>query len=168
MQTYDQNAIAAAFSIVARLVREEKPVILTKVDGLNVTNYRWFREAVTHTFTQEKHGVDLQKIFIIDKDNPQIWHRNTSPNRNPQDIELIKRIIVAMSVASKEFRKNRPEKPVKTAVIQEKSLADYSLEELRAEVQKREKLIAKEHYAKQLECSVEELPKIVESILALL
>lgn len=168
MQTYDQNAIAAAFSTVARLVREDKPICLTKIEGLNVTNYRWFRDAVTHTFTQEKHGVDLQKIFIIDKDNPQIWHRNTSPNRNPQDIELIKRIIVAMSVASREFRKNRPEKPVKTAVIQEKTLADYSLDELKAEVQKREKFIAREHYAKQLGCSIEDLPKVVEAILALL
>jgi len=168
MHTYDQNAIAAAFSIVARLVREEKPVVLTKIEGLNGINYRWFREAVTHTFTKEKHGVELQKIFIIDKDNPQIWHRNTSPNRNPQDIELIKRIIVAMGVVAKEFRQNRPEKLVKPVVVHEKSLADYSLEELKAEVQKRENLIAKEHYAKQLGCSVEELSKVVETILALL
>lgn len=168
MQTYNQNSIAAAFSTVARLVREEKPVVLTKINGLNGMNYRWFREAVTHTFTQEKHGVDLQKIFIIDKENPQIWHRNTSPNRNPQDIELIKRIIVAMSVVAKEFRKTRPEKCVKPVVVQEKSLADYSLEELKAEVQKREKFIAKEHYAKRLECSIEDLPKVVEAILALL
>ena len=168
MQTYDQTAIAAAFSTVARLVREEKPVVLTKVEGLNTINYRWFRAAVTHTFTQEKHGVDLQKIFIVDKENPQIWHRNTSPNRNPQDIELIKRIITAMSVAAKEFRNNRSEKPVQVAVTQERTLADYSLEELKAEVQRRENLIAKEHYAKQLGCSVEDLPKIVETILALL
>ncbi len=165
MQTYDQKAIAAAFSTVARLVREEKPVVLTKVDGLNVTNYRWFRDAVTHTFTKEKHGVDLQKIFIVDPANPQIWHRNTSPNKNPQDIELINRIIIAMSIASKMFRESRTSKPAK---VQEKTLADYSLEELKAEIQKREKLIAKEHYAKQLECSIADLPKVVESILALL
>ena len=75
---------------------------------------------------------------------------------------------MAMIIVAKDFRKNRPEKPVKPVVIQGKILADYSLEELKAEVQKREKLIAKEHYAKQLECSVEDLPKIVEAILALL
>jgi len=163
MQGYDQKAIAAAFSTVARLVREEKPVVLTKVDGLNVTNYRWFRDAVTHTFTKEKHGVDLQKIFIVDPANPQIWHRNTSPNKNPQDIELINRIVTAMSIAAKMFRESRASKP-----MQEKTLADYSLEELKAEIQRREKLVAIEHYAKQLECSVTDLPKVVETILALL
>lgn len=168
MKTYDKTAITAAFSTVARLVREEKPVVLTKIEGLNVINYRWFREAVTHTFTKEKHGVDLQKIFIIDSDNPQKWHRNTSPNKNPQDVELIDRIILAMSVAAKMFRQTRPVKEIEPVVVREKSLADYSLEELKAEVQKRENLIAKEHYAKQLGCSIEELPRVVETILALL
>ena len=70
-----------------------------------------------------------------------------------------------LSIASKMFRESRTSKPAK---VQEKTLADYSLEELKAEIQKREKLIAKEHYAKQLECSIADLPKVVESILALL
>ena len=107
----------------------------------------------------------MQKIFIVDPANPQIWHRNTSPNKNPQDIELIDRIIAAMSIAAKMFRESRASKPAK---VQGKTLADYSLEELKAEIQKREKFIAKEHYAKQLECSIADLPKVVESILALL
>lgn len=164
MQVYDKKAIAAAFSTVARLVREGKPIALTAVEGLNDYNYRWFREAVTHTFVKDKHGVDLQKIFIVDSANPKIWHRNTNPSKNPQDIELIDRIIAAMSVVSKAYNESHS-KPVK---VQKKTLVDYSLEELKAEIQRREKLIAKEHYAKQLGCSVEELPEVVKAILAIL
>jgi len=101
MRKYDKNTIAAAFSTVARLVREGQPVVLGKVEGLNSTNQVWFRAAVTHNFNEKDHGVSLQRIFIVDEKNPQQWRRNTGAKDNPKDIELVDRIMQAMTVVAR-------------------------------------------------------------------
>ena len=107
MPRYNKTAIAAAFSTVARLVREGQPVILGKIEGLNRVSQTTFKAAITHNFNTKDHGVDLQRIFIIDKENPQHWTRNTGAKDNPKDIELVDRIIRAMSVVSKTKRAER-------------------------------------------------------------
>lgn len=108
MRQYDKTAIAAVFSTVARLVREGKPVVLCKIDGLtNAEQQASFRSAVTHNFNEKDHGFDLQQIFIIDKKNPSHWTRNTGAKDNPKDIELVDRIRKAMSLVSKMKRIQR-------------------------------------------------------------
>ena len=101
MRHYDKNTIAAAFSTVARQVREGKPVVLGKVEGLNSTNQVWFKAAVTHNFNEKDHGFNLQKIFIVDEKNPQQWKRNTGAKDNPKDIELVDRIMRAMTLVAR-------------------------------------------------------------------
>jgi len=97
MRTYDKTTIAAVFSTVARLVREGKPVVLSQIEGLNSSSGWAFKLAVTHNFSEEKHGVNLQKIFIVDKEDQHCWRRNPSTPNNPKDIELVDRIIRAMT-----------------------------------------------------------------------
>lgn len=169
---YNKTAIAAAFSTVARLVREGQPVVLSKVEGLNSFNARFFRQAVTHNFNEKDHGFNLQRIFIIDKENPQNWHRNTSPNKNPDDATLIDLVIKAMQWVYAHYEpvsvnKQRvvvaPAEPVKVI-----TLADFTLEELKEEVARREKAIAREELAKKLGVSENDLGKIAETILSLL
>lgn len=165
---YNKAAIAAAFSTVARLVREGQPVVLSKVEGLNASSRVFFRQAVTHNFNEKDHGFELQRIFIVDKDNPQQWHRNTSPNKNPGDIELIDLIIRAMQWVYAHYepvRRGPKKAPVENTVV---TLESFTLEELRAEVAKREKAIAREEIAKKLGVSVDELAKVAETILSLL
>lgn len=101
MRQYDKTAIAAAFSTVARQVREGKPVVLGKVEGLNSTNQVWFKAAVTHNFNEKDHGFNLQKIFIVDEKNPNQWKRNTGAKDNPKDIELVDRIMRAMTLVAR-------------------------------------------------------------------
>ena len=101
MRQYDKTAIAAAFSTVARQVREGKPVVLGKIEGLNSTNQVWFKAAVTHNFNEKDHGFNLQKIFIVDEKNPQQWKRNTGAKDNPKDIELVDRIMRAMTLVAR-------------------------------------------------------------------
>ena len=134
MRHYDKATIAAAFSTVARLVRAGQPVILSKVEGLNPRSCFYFKEAVTHNFNEKDNGFDLQRIFIVDDDNPRCWHRNTSPNKNPGDDTLIDLIIKAMTWLRKT-REGRPYKkaePVETPEerpVYTEDLTDAELEE---------------------------------------
>ena len=165
---YNKTAIAAAFSTVARLVREGQPVVLSKVEGLNSFNARFFRQAVTHNFNEKDHGFNLQRIFIIDKENPQNWHRNTSPNKNPDDIELIDLIIKAMQWIYAHYEPT-PRKPKEAAIaVPVNPLEAFTLEELKAEIESRERTIAREELAKKLGVPVERLGEIAETILSLL
>lgn len=147
MGTFNKTNITAAFTTVARLVREGQPVVLSQIAELNSVNQQWFRLAVTHSFTKEKHGVDLQRIFIVSKENPHDWHRNTSPNQNPQSVELIDRILLAMQWVSKHRDEIRPpqkkvepkeEKPMQSQeqprIPKEKPLSEYSIKEIRAAI----------------------------------
>jgi len=101
MRTYDKNTIAAAFSTVARLVREGKPVVLNQVKGLNHSSGWAFKLAVTHNFNEKDHGFNLQRIFFVDEKDRFHWTRNTGAKNNPKDIELIDRIILAMSTVNR-------------------------------------------------------------------
>lgn len=161
MRHYDKATIAAAFSTVARLVRAGQPVILSKVEGLNSRSGFYFKEAVTHNFNEKDNGFDLQRIFIIDDDDPRCWHRNTSPNKNPGDDTLIDLIIQAMTWLRKtrEGRPYKKKEPVTTPVhwgltLDPKQLTDeeldtaikevsYTLESFRTEVETRRARIAK-------------------------
>lgn len=93
MRLYNKAIIAAAFTEVSRLERENKPIVWSKL-GLNWPCMDKFKKAITHNFTREKHGFDLHRIFILDEKGN--IHRNTSPSKNPGDSSLIDLIIKAM------------------------------------------------------------------------
>jgi len=137
---YNSDSIKAAFATVARLVRTEQPIQLTKIEGLNSSNYRFFREAITHTFTKKNDGFDLQRIFIIDENGK--WHRNSSPNKNPTDETLITLIMQAMTYVSKKFQEEKlgkkgfsNSKPLE--LLSDTELAQ-ELEKLNTEIKRRE------------------------------
>ncbi len=135
MRAYDKTTIAAAFSTVARLVREGRPVSINKIKGLSSHGRVAFRAAITHNFNKKDHGFDLQKIFIVHNDSPSHWTRNTNANDNPKDIELIDRILLAMRIVR---RMNKGETaPAKTSVSKRIKIAkplpnpeDFTDEEL--------------------------------------
>lgn len=93
------NNVAAAFTTVAKKVERGEPIVISKI-GLPTCSASAFKMAVTHSFKKEKHGFDLQRIFIID--DKGLWHRNTSPNTNPKDEHLIDLIIKAMTYVRRE------------------------------------------------------------------
>lgn len=182
MGTFNKTNITAAFTTVARLVREGQPVVLSQIAELNSVNQQWFRLAVTHSFTKEKHGVDLQRIFIVSKENPHDWHRNTSPNQNPQSVELIDRILLAMQWVSKHRDEIRP--PQKKAEIKkelaaeqprivtpkEKPLSEYSTKELRAAITELNIELDKRlaTMSKRLGIPVADFQKVAEELLELI
>jgi len=182
MGTFNKTNITAAFTTVARLVREGQPVVLSQIAELNSVNQQWFRLAVTHSFTKEKHGVDLQRIFIVSKENPHDWHRNTSPNQNPQSVELIDRILLAMQWVSKHRDEIRP--PQKKAEIKkepaveqprivtpkEKPLSEYSTKEIRAAITELNIELDKRLAAmsKRLGIPVTDFQKVAEELLELI
>ncbi len=110
MRTFNKNQIAAAFTQVARLVEREDPVATSKL-GLSANTAQTFRKAITHTFKKDVDGFDLQKIFSVDKDNPNKWTRCSAPN-NPKDITLVDKIIEAMSYVNKQKKVSKKEKVV--------------------------------------------------------
>ena len=187
MGTFNKTNITAAFTIVARLVREGQPVVLSQIAELNSVNQQWFRLAVTHSFTKEKHGVDLQRIFIVSKENPHDWHRNTSPNQNPQSVELIDRILLAMQWVSKHRDEIRPpqkksqpkeEKPMTKETVEqprsitpkEKPLFEYSTKEIRAAITELNIELDKRLAAmsKRLGIPVADFQKVAEELLELI
>ena len=191
MGTFNKTNITAAFTTVARLVREGKPVILSQIAELNSVNQQWFRLAVTHSFTKEKHGVDLQRIFIVNKENPHDWHRNTSPNQNPQSVELIDRILLAMQWVSKHRDEIRPpqkkaepkkeEKPMEPKDVvkhieslmpkkEEKPLSEYSTREIRAAITELNIELDKRlaTMSKRLGIPVADFQKVAEELLELI
>lgn len=193
MGTFNKTNITAAFTTVARLVREGQPVVLSQIAELNSVNQQWFRLAVTHSFTKEKHGVDLQRIFIVNKENPHDWHRNTSPNQNPQSVELIDRILLAMQWVSKHRDEIRPpqkkakpkkeEKMVKPTSPefkeaidkargqeQVKPLSEYSTRELRTAIAELNKELdfRLEKMSRRLGIPVADFQKVAEELLELI
>lgn len=118
MRTFNKNQITAAFTQVARLVERGEFVATSKL-GLSANTAQTFRKAITHTFKKDVDGFDLQKIFSVDKDNPNKWTRCSAPN-NPKDITLVDKIIEAMSYVNKQKKASKKEKVVKETIIKEK------------------------------------------------
>ena len=94
MRHYDKKAVSAAFSTISRLSRENSPVVMAKIEGLNSMSRCILKEVLTHSFNFKKHGFTLDRIFYIDSKG--IWHRQPTPN-NPKDETLIDLIIEAMT-----------------------------------------------------------------------
>lgn len=96
MRSYDRNAVKAAFTTVARLVERNERVVISKL-GLSIPGSQAFKEAITHSFTVEKHGFTFHRIFKIQNGK---WIRCECPN-NPMGEEFIDRLIMAMTYVRK-------------------------------------------------------------------
>ena len=99
MRKYSYEKVAAAFKYVADCEKAGKAVYFTKISGLNNNAKQAFKEAITHSFTSVKHGVDLDKIFEFDVKTKTLKRKET-PN-NPKDGKLILRIMSAMTYVNK-------------------------------------------------------------------
>lgn len=107
MRHYDKKAVSAAFSTISRLSRENSPVVMVKIEGLNSVSRGILKEVLTHSFNYKTHGFTLDKIFHIDSKG--IWHRQPTPN-NPKDQTLIDLIIKAMTYVNVSKRNQRNNK----------------------------------------------------------
>lgn len=132
----NRDAVIAAFTTCARLSEQGKPIIFSRL-GLAGCSTTAFRKAITNTFTKEKHGIELEKIFNVNKENDHILIRREN-TKNPKDIHLIDLIIKAMTIVRREGSSDAPVKaisPVKVnKVINNKKL---SVEDLCLELKKR-------------------------------
>lgn len=133
MRTYNKVAITAAFTEISRLERENKSVVMYKLDGLNSQSRVILKEVLTHSFNFKNHGFTLDKIFSIDKEGK--WHRQSTPN-NPKDEKLIDIIIKAMTYVSleriarrehkkTEFKKSNPSQLTDEFLISELKTRGY-------------------------------------------
>lgn len=162
---YDKNNIAAAFSTVARLVRQDQPVVLSKVEGLNSVSCTIFKETVTHSFNEKDHGFNLQRIFSIDKEGK--WHRCVRTNNsNPTDETLIDLICQAMSYVAKAKKETtKPTKSIKVITLSEEEI-DKEIERLttiKKEMQlKREKKAKLQAILDFGEISLDELTNLIK------
>ena len=99
MRTFNRNSISAALLTVFRMVKNEQPIVWTKIEGLNSTSCVFFKEAVTHSF--EKNGIPLKRLFIINDDGKTL-HLNTSVNPDYRTSpELPDYVMEAMAFVSK-------------------------------------------------------------------
>lgn len=103
MRTYDRNAVKAAFTTVARLVDRNERVVISKL-GLSIPGSKAFKEAITHSFTIEKHGFTFNRIFQIKNGK---WIRCQCAN-NPMGEEFIDRLIMAMTYCRRNKKDETP------------------------------------------------------------
>lgn len=127
MRTYDRNAVKAAFTTVARLVDRNERVVFSKL-GLSSAGAVAFKDAITHSFTAEKDGFTLNRIFKI-KDGK--WIRCEYAN-NPMGEEFVDRLLMAMAYCRKWRMENRQAKKTETPV-----LSSYKVEDLLTELTRR-------------------------------
>lgn len=105
MKKYSYEKVAAAFKYVADCERNGKPISFARIEGLSGNGKQAFKEAITHSFTSAKHGVDLEKVFEYDP-KTRLLKRKETPN-NPKDGRLILRIISAMTCVGKQKSERR-------------------------------------------------------------
>lgn len=115
-KTFQKEQIMAVFSVVSRCVQEGKPFAWSKL-GLNSYSTKWFHRAITHSFTEAKHGFTLHRIFQEMPDGTLIRKEHTG---NPGDHTLIDLIIQAMSYLSRlERNQEAPVEEVKEVSTEE-------------------------------------------------
>lgn len=138
MRVYNKSNIHKAFEYVALEVRaNRKKIVLSKIPGLSMTARGYFRDAITHSFNYNKHGFNLDRIFMINQDGE--WNR-VDKTKNPGDSSVIDLIIKAMVYIGSVKRENAEFKKSGFSVEKAQSATD---EELIAEVKKRGYLVFK-------------------------
>lgn len=101
MKTFKSEEIRTALQYARGCAREGKPFILSKC-GMNYQTAVYFKDAVTHSFNENKHGFNLDQIFRVDSKG-NLVEQEFCP-RNPKDATIIVRIKEAMAYVSKNNR----------------------------------------------------------------